>query len=421
MLCPKCNHELPEDSAFCNHCGENLNPEAQPIPPQEPAAMKRKPLKLLMLICGIVVFVAVAIVLLMTLIPNAQDKFFRAITNGQPEDAIAVYKENISGNSKVVAAVNATAAEMMQKIRDSFFEGKRSYEETVAELEKYADIDVKGIAEKLEALQEEVDILHTSNLAYEKAVELESGKKAAQAIAEYAKVVDDDKSYKDAQTRMNALIGEILAEAKALFDKKDFKGALKQARAAKAVIDETTAKDISKQANDLIANSKSTLLEQYKGLVVISEDPMDDRTFIEPKDGFSSYHATRAADLQFTASIIQLKSGTYFRIHVAFIKENWLFMNKVKLKSGEFTLEFDLPYNSVDRTVARGSIIHEDTRIVIETNEDFEVLAALLASKEPLQMRITGSQPGNLDFTIPNSQKEAIRLMLDYYNCLIPD
>jgi len=39
MLCPKCNQELPEGSAFCNRCGANLNPKAQPIPQE---AVKKK-------------------------------------------------------------------------------------------------------------------------------------------------------------------------------------------------------------------------------------------------------------------------------------------------------------------------------------------------------------------------------------------
>jgi hypothetical protein len=44
MLCSKCNQELPEGSAFCNHCGANISPEAQPAPtPLAPVQSQPKP------------------------------------------------------------------------------------------------------------------------------------------------------------------------------------------------------------------------------------------------------------------------------------------------------------------------------------------------------------------------------------------
>jgi len=438
MTCPNCGHDFPKDSVFCNRCGTNLSapptppaetPPAAPVPPAEippaaPAPAKKAllkkllPKKLLFIGGGALAAIAAVVVLLALLIPSAQEKFFKAIDGGKPEEAVAVYSESILGDAKAVSATIKAAVAKLEKARDLFFSGKSTYEEARAELEKYEDIPVSAIADRLGGILAEVDALNGSNLAYAAGQTHELDGDLASAILEFAKVIETDKGYKDAQARIEALIAQLLADAQALYDEEDFKGAMKQARAAKGAmaLDMTASR---KKAEDLIGKCKDALLGQYEALVVITDDTMDDRLFVEPKNMYANPINKNGVRLWLTASIIRIESGAFYRFHVDFTKKDWLFMNRVKLKSGDLALEFNLSYNSVDRDVNRG-YIEEDVRIVIEEQDELETLAAMLLSKEPLLIRISGSE-GSMDFTVTDRQKMDMLIILDYYHCMVED
>jgi len=83
MLCPKCNQELPEGSAFCNHCGANLDIPPKPVqetpilPAVPTETSKKKPIskKTLMSVGAVLL----AVILLIVVIPSKAQRNEKAI------------------------------------------------------------------------------------------------------------------------------------------------------------------------------------------------------------------------------------------------------------------------------------------------------------------------------------------------------
>jgi len=109
MLCPKCSQELPEGSAFCNHCGANLNaqPEpthetqpsssAAPIPPTSAAIDPKKKQRKTLIIVG-AVLLALALLIVSPGIRAAKDRpskpnIKQAVTVFA-DDVLKAYAEN---------------------------------------------------------------------------------------------------------------------------------------------------------------------------------------------------------------------------------------------------------------------------------------------------------------------------------------
>ena len=423
MECPKCNQEIAESSAFCNLCGANQKSdiqlqEATTISPVqlEISTKNKKSSKPLLLIGGGVAVLVAAVVLLVTLLPDAQDKFFKAIANGQAEEAISVYNENISGNSKAIASVNDAAIQKLQKIRDLFFDGKANYEETTAEFEKYSGVNVVAITEKLGVLRKEIERLHASNLAYEKAVEFEQAKKTLEAVAEYAKVIEDDVNYSEAQIKIGELAGALIDQTQALYDKNEFRGALAQARVIKAAIGE------NESANTLLKNCKDALKEQLTDSIKEYKDAVDDFTLyysnlnkVGRRGSGDNYFGWVVEGRVLISPLVEYVP--VFVIRFEFAKQGWLFVKELKLKSDSYTVDFQFDYNDVTREVVGGGEIMENAAVHPDA-EQMLTLRSMLNSGEPILLRFYG-QDGNIDATMTDSQKKDLLLMLDYYDCVI--
>lgn len=404
MKCPSCNQELAEGLDVCNHCGMNLNTQPEPITKKKPTV------KVIAGVCG-GVFVLL-IVLLVALIPSDKDKFFKAIANGNPEEAIAVYNESIAADTKSAAAVAETAVQKLEGIRDNFIKGKQSYEVSKSELDKYADISIEAISEAYEAILVQVEELHVSNEAYASGQEYEQNNDFLAALGEYAKVIAEDKNYSAAQERINVLAGNIQAEAQTLLDKKDYKGALAQARAAKAAIRNQDTTELDK----LIESCKSAWREQMKELVDITEDDMDNRISVGAKDSEEHVVTADNATLWFDASCsLQEGSSPSITLFIELTRSYVGRISRVKLKAGDFSWAIDFEnYESLTTSINSQQINVTCKRL---DNEQIEQLKVLLSSEEEIKIRINSSW----DFQISNQQRKDVQVILDYYDCLIDD
>lgn len=58
MICPVCRQEVPDDSAFCNHCGAHMPPKPQP-PAEGPGAQPAPPSPWYRQLLSVLVFLAI--------------------------------------------------------------------------------------------------------------------------------------------------------------------------------------------------------------------------------------------------------------------------------------------------------------------------------------------------------------------------
>ena len=76
MICPVCRQEVPDESAFCNHCGAHMPPKpAEPAAgpgsePAPPTPLYKKILSTLMLIAILAGFIYISYVFVSNVDPN---------------------------------------------------------------------------------------------------------------------------------------------------------------------------------------------------------------------------------------------------------------------------------------------------------------------------------------------------------------
>jgi len=224
MLCPKCNQELPEGSAFCNHCDETFEGDTQPAPahesakasippvPSEPPTKAKKPLKLLLAVGGGVVALIVLIILASTLKQSPTEKIFKLLDKGDTQAAMAVYRDNGGQGDKInwPDAVEA-ARKTFQDIQEKYLDSKMSYDNAVAELEKFAGVSFANLDDLYIEIRETIETVQQSREAYAKGKEFESGNDYVQAIQQYLKASEED-NYDEVRTKVKSLLQAIVSD-----------------------------------------------------------------------------------------------------------------------------------------------------------------------------------------------------------------
>ena len=378
-------------------------------PAEEPAAEtpKNPNKKLLVIIAGAVVVVLVAVIVLVVVLrPNAQNDFFRAIDNGQAQDAIAIFNEHVSGDSSAVAAVNETAVQRMESIRDSFFNGRQSYEDTIAALENFADIDVGTIAETLEAVLKEVGILHTSNLAFQRAGELEKADEIAEALAEYANVIEDDANFENAQARISALAGQSLEQAQALYDEQDFRGALELARTISAALGEEANEELAAQANDMANQTRTAWLEELESKVQIETDEFTGDITVNPiVHSISTFERTSRSTGFDTVFPVYPSDNPPTILFLAFIhSERAFWPSSLIVQNGSLQLEMNFT-TDLTPSVHRETRLIQSVAIVELLADEVNILSEMEKGEEEIRIRFRGREGNTMDVTIAKRGK----------------
>ena len=108
------------------------------------------------------------------------------------------------------------------------------------------------------------------------------------------------------------------------------------------------------------------------------------------------------------------QASTSIHVEVGFVKEDWLFMESIKIKVGEddyISKYFD--YLDVDRDTLGGSTIQEE----MDCSISLEDVEKLLAATDPV-MRFEGQDGATYDHQMTSEELSSLQTIYDLSNCL---
>lgn len=217
MLCSKCGTEMPEGSEFCLKCGKKV-----------PVSGVKKNLK--PLIFGIIgLFVIAGAILLFMVFNNPLKKFENALANKKYIEASKIYEEKLASDEKKVSFVTEMVQSRIKEITAQYLSQKADYSTSITALNNLAKAGL--LTDLIIEAKAEINKFNDSETAYKKGLELQTGKYYIEAMAEFKKVISDDRNYNDAQARITTLLkdykNEVLRNAEAANTSQDYAGAIK--------------------------------------------------------------------------------------------------------------------------------------------------------------------------------------------------
>ena len=163
----------------------------------------------------------------------------------------------------------------------------------------------------------------------------------------------------------------------------------------------------SSEADELIETCRAYLIDYYRDRVEIVEDDMDNATFIYPLD---RYEESALTSLFCWFSIVNRSNEIYFCITLGFHRDNWLFMERIKLKSDDNEIDLTVSSRNLNTDVMRDASIVEVATLIIED----PFLYYDMVRDQEVRIRFYGRQ-SNQDYTLSEKQRSDMELMLNYY------
>ena len=170
----------------------------------------------------------------------------------------------------------------------------------------------------------------------------------------------------------------------------------------------------SKEVIELKEKCKKILLEPYKEMLDEKYDDMDEKytirvPFDAAKDLSDEFYNTswvRFSKNDSSSASFVLNIGTFTDISNSFI---WL--DKIKLKGGEISLDLEVDFNGRDSEVLSG-LIQEGGRVLLNSSQ-LETLQSILATGS-VNIRFSGSN-SYLDRTLSVRTINNLKLLIEYY------
>ncbi len=149
-------------------------------------------------------------------------------------------------------------------------------------------------------------------------------------------------------------------------------------------------------------------IEKYKQKLEFTYDDIDEITWI-----YARGQKKEISDFTCYVYIGQDKTHSWLRFKLGFHRDSWIFMNSVKLKSGNNLFEYVLKSGDRESNVSRG--IYEWFDILL-TDAMATNLRRVCGDAET-KVRCRGDTYYE-DFTLTKDQKKNINIILDYYDLI---
>jgi len=219
--------------------GVNNTPADAACAAQPSAATKTSPVakaaaflksnKIVGIIAAVVALAVVLAVVLAVAIPSSIDKLLKAadagLTDGLGVLAYLEETKDVYSSPRKSAKLEKALQKHADALFDEFQSGKVNYKFACSAMDSYDQLALEDSStdKYIIKLREKLGALNASMEAYKDGLELEENEDTGGALLQYARVVDYDKSYKDAQSRIAKLSATFVTELKNLEAKKDYR------------------------------------------------------------------------------------------------------------------------------------------------------------------------------------------------------
>lgn len=280
MNCPKCGENIGAYK-YCPFCGatieQNSSSESITPPSDQPAASTDKQMKkrrfspaVIFLCCILVVGIVFAALMVLGSIQNYPDKIISAVKEGQTEQAVLLYSENVEGNEKEEEQVKERLISHAQSIEKDFKDKKISYQDAEDQFDAIKEIRIIG---DIRTIQDNVDKLHKSRMAYQTGLEYLNNNDYENAIDNLKNVIELDDNYQDAQDKISAsskiYIEELTKSIEDFMKQEKYLEALNAAKKGLSLFPDTAAltvakEDCQKHYDQQVAQNKAKKIEEAK-------------------------------------------------------------------------------------------------------------------------------------------------------------
>ena len=149
------------------------------------------------------------------------------------------------------------------------------------------------------------------------------------------------------------------------------------------------------------------LIEFYSDKIEIIKDDMDNAVYTYP---LSRYEEAARTELFCWFYIVEVNDTACLLLEIGFHRDNWLFMEKIKLKSGDNEINLTVSSRQRDTNVFPNASIAEVTRFIIDDPFPYNDMV----DEAETQIRFYGRQ-SNMDFTLSVKQKSDMETIIGYY------
>ncbi len=203
--CKNCGTKLKDDAIYCYACG-TMYDESQPetdyakqredyrrqVLLEEKNQRRRSRGRLLLFLF----FFIVGAGIFFTLWYSSALRVFREVRAGNTQQAEAIYHSSVEGNLFESFLVRSFAAATADQVLADYNDGKASYEDAYREMQLLLKMEfpINDVEQRAATL----DLLKLSKDAYTEGVSAENAGDYASAMTAYAKVIEEDRHYREA-------------------------------------------------------------------------------------------------------------------------------------------------------------------------------------------------------------------------------
>lgn len=348
-LCPKCAPAINENTKTNENPTPNESPSADEAPAfsensvtdENPTSFLKKALlfvkehkKVISIASAAAVFVIALVgILIAVFVPSPSDKLLKAADEGNLAGlgALAYVEEmqEIHGNPRKQAKLEKTAKKKVEKIYEDFKRGKTTYETAYVQVNSYNMLTKSDSATEkyMQDILDKMDALNNSAQAYELALGFEENGDVNSALLKYAEVVEDDKSYKDARSRIEKLSNTFVETLKGLEATGDYRAIIMQGAGLSQ--NQKITEGARSQIVALVNNAKSVLKADAEKLLTVEAKERDTGgTYLFATT--KTFESTNNDGLKITlfGGIDPEKERASLGLRIAFYPKEYAFVNK---------------------------------------------------------------------------------------------
>jgi len=241
MICKKCGNEIPDNSLFCNFCGDKIeknlelkleDEEKEDMDIKEPKEFskheyKKNKNKLMMGIISVILIVAIAAIYGIS--SNKTNTFLDALDDKNYDEAREVYNKEIRGDIEEEKKLTEKLEMKVDNIVGDFKANQISYDDAIKTLDEISNLGL--LKNKTREAKRDISDIAESRAYFKRASEFEKSGDYINALEEYNNVIEiDTENYSNAQVKIEELSEvykkEVLTKIEEFAENNDYKSAI---------------------------------------------------------------------------------------------------------------------------------------------------------------------------------------------------
>lgn len=353
--CEICGQPLATNEDTCPNCRVANEQEVvlqQPADTKSPSFFTKillfaKSHKKISIAAAVAVFaVALVIVLVVALTPTPTDKLLKAADTGNLDGfGFLAYMEeakDVYSSPRKLSKLEKAVKKRADNVFEDFQGEKITYKEACSRIDSYALLtqDDSVTDKYVDGLRQKLDVLNNSMLAYKSALDMEESGNTNGALLKYAEVVEEDKSYSDAQSRIDKLSNTFVEKLQALDAKKDYRNIILQGYDLSENL--KINEGARKQIYSLVENAKVVLKATVeKNLIIEVKEYDTGGTYIMATTKSFELKSNNGIKATIWGGAEPEDKESAFGFYINFYPEDYVYVNKALIGTTQNYIEGD--------------------------------------------------------------------------------